>query len=91
MFLQKIYCKTTGVEYMHLNNLEQQDWIRQRFEAPRVTELSHDQKKVRLEPSSYNLICRYYLNDSFVLPNLKNSSQRSGLVKNVLVLKVVKS
>lgn len=32
---------------MHLNNLEQQDWIRQRFEAPRVTELSHDQKKVR--------------------------------------------
>lgn len=45
--LQHIYCRTTGVEYMHLNNLEQQDWIRQRFEAPRVTELSHDQKKVR--------------------------------------------
>ncbi|ETN77778.1 oxoglutarate dehydrogenase (succinyl-transferring), E1 component [Necator americanus] len=44
--LKQIYCKTTGVEYMHLNNLEQQDWIRQRFEAPRVTELSHDQKKV---------------------------------------------
>ncbi|EPB77278.1 oxoglutarate dehydrogenase (succinyl-transferring), E1 component [Ancylostoma ceylanicum] len=45
--LKQIYCTTTGVEYMHLNNLEQQDWIRQRFEAPRVTELSHDQKKVR--------------------------------------------
>ncbi|KIH60595.1 oxoglutarate dehydrogenase (succinyl-transferring), E1 component [Ancylostoma duodenale] len=44
--LKQIYCTTTGVEYMHLNNLEQQDWIRQRFEAPRVTELSHDQKKV---------------------------------------------
>ncbi|CAI4227877.1 unnamed protein product [Auanema sp. JU1783] len=44
--LKQIYCKTTGVEYMHLNNLEQQDWIRQRFEAPRATELSHDQKKV---------------------------------------------
>ncbi|WKY03571.1 hypothetical protein Q1695_004935 [Nippostrongylus brasiliensis] len=44
--LKHIYCKTTGLEYMHLNNLEQQDWIRQRFEAPRVTELSHDQKKV---------------------------------------------
>ncbi|KJH49248.1 oxoglutarate dehydrogenase (succinyl-transferring), E1 component [Dictyocaulus viviparus] len=44
--LKQIYCKTTGIEYMHLTNLEQQDWIRRRFEAPRVTELSHDQKKV---------------------------------------------
>ncbi|UMM29537.1 hypothetical protein L5515_011846 [Caenorhabditis briggsae] len=44
--LKEIYCTSTGVEYMHLNNLEQQDWIRRRFEAPRVTELSHDQKKV---------------------------------------------
>ncbi|KAK6011828.1 hypothetical protein OSTOST_23074, partial [Ostertagia ostertagi] len=42
--LKQIYCKSTGIEYMHLNNLEQQDWIRQHFEAPRVTELSHDQK-----------------------------------------------
>ncbi|KAJ1365206.1 2-oxoglutarate dehydrogenase, mitochondrial [Parelaphostrongylus tenuis] len=44
--LKHIYCNTTGVEYMHLTNLEQQDWIRRHFEAPRVTELSHDQKKV---------------------------------------------
>uniref|UniRef100_A0A1I7XCQ8 2-oxoglutarate dehydrogenase, mitochondrial n=1 Tax=Heterorhabditis bacteriophora TaxID=37862 RepID=A0A1I7XCQ8_HETBA len=44
--LKVIYCKSTGIEYMHLNNLEQQDWIRRRFESPRVTELSHDQKKV---------------------------------------------
>ncbi|XGW31974.1 hypothetical protein V3C99_010277 [Haemonchus contortus] len=44
--LKQIYCKTTGIEYMHLNNLEQQEWIRKHFEAPRVTELSHEQKKV---------------------------------------------
>ncbi|KHJ89982.1 dehydrogenase E1 component [Oesophagostomum dentatum] len=44
--LKQIYCTTTGIEYMHVNNLEQQDWIRKRFEAPRATELSHDQKKV---------------------------------------------
>ncbi|KAK6046030.1 putative oxoglutarate dehydrogenase, E1 component [Cooperia oncophora] len=31
---------------MHLNNLGQQDWIRQHFEAPSVTELTHDQKKM---------------------------------------------
>ncbi|KAK6048625.1 hypothetical protein COOONC_13869 [Cooperia oncophora] len=46
--LKRIYCKTTGLEYMHLNNLGQQDWIRQHFEAPSVTELTHDQKKVRV-------------------------------------------
>ncbi|CAJ0587449.1 unnamed protein product, partial [Mesorhabditis spiculigera] len=44
--LKDIYCLRTGVEYMHLTNYEQQDWIRRRFEAPRVTELSRDQKKV---------------------------------------------
>ncbi|CAJ0932666.1 unnamed protein product, partial [Mesorhabditis belari] len=44
--LKDIYCLRTGVEYMHLTNYQQQDWIRRRFEAPRVTELSRDQKKV---------------------------------------------
>lgn len=31
---------------MHVHSLAQQDFIRQRFEAPRATELTHDQKKV---------------------------------------------
>jgi hypothetical protein len=31
---------------MHVYSLAQQDFIRQRFEAPRATELTHDQKKV---------------------------------------------
>jgi 2-oxoglutarate dehydrogenase E1 component len=31
---------------MHLTNYDQQDWIRRRFEAPRVTQLTHDQQKV---------------------------------------------
>ncbi|KAK0407469.1 hypothetical protein QR680_019211 [Steinernema hermaphroditum] len=43
--LQNIYCTHTGVEYMHLTNYEQQEWIRKHFECPRVTELTHDQKK----------------------------------------------
>ncbi|KAL3079716.1 hypothetical protein niasHS_013998 [Heterodera schachtii] len=44
--LKKIYCHHTGVEYMHLTNYEQQDWIRKHFEAPKVTELPPEQKKV---------------------------------------------
>uniref|UniRef100_A0A1I8A919 2-oxoglutarate dehydrogenase, mitochondrial n=1 Tax=Steinernema glaseri TaxID=37863 RepID=A0A1I8A919_9BILA len=43
--LKNIYCSHTGIEYMHLTNYEQQEWIRQRFESPHVTELTHDQKK----------------------------------------------
>ncbi|CAD5218540.1 unnamed protein product [Bursaphelenchus okinawaensis] len=44
--LKNIYCRHTGVEYMHLTNYEQQEWIRRHFEAPRVTELTVEQKKV---------------------------------------------
>ncbi|TMS38900.1 hypothetical protein L596_005524 [Steinernema carpocapsae] len=43
--LKNIYCTHTGIEYMHLTNYEQQEWIRKRFESPHVTELTHDQKK----------------------------------------------
>lgn len=43
--LKQIYCTHTGVEYMHLTNYEQLEWVRRRFEAPRATELTHDQKK----------------------------------------------
>ncbi|VDK27511.1 unnamed protein product [Gongylonema pulchrum] len=43
--LKKIYCSHTGVEYMHLTNYEQLEWVRQRFEEPRAAELTHEQKK----------------------------------------------
>ncbi|VDD86985.1 unnamed protein product [Enterobius vermicularis] len=43
--LKKIYCHHTGVEYMHLTNYDQLEWIRRKFEAPRASELSKDQKK----------------------------------------------
>jgi len=44
--LKNIYCRHSGVEYMHLTNYEQQEWIRKNFEQPRVTELTPEQKKV---------------------------------------------
>ncbi|KAI1715416.1 transketolase, pyrimidine binding domain-containing protein [Ditylenchus destructor] len=44
--LKKIYCHHTGVEYMHLTNYDQQEWIRRHFETPKVTELTPAQKKV---------------------------------------------
>uniref|UniRef100_A0A915CDW9 2-oxoglutarate dehydrogenase, mitochondrial n=1 Tax=Parascaris univalens TaxID=6257 RepID=A0A915CDW9_PARUN len=47
--LKQIYCTHTGVEYMHLTNYEQLDWVRRRFEVPRAAELNHEQKKTLLK------------------------------------------
>lgn len=43
--LEKIYCQHIGAEYMFINNLEQQDWIKQRFEMPHIMEMSNDEKR----------------------------------------------
>ncbi|ESO00011.1 hypothetical protein HELRODRAFT_192693 [Helobdella robusta] len=43
--LENIYCRHLGVEYMFINNLEQQDWIKQRFEKPHVMEMSNEEKR----------------------------------------------
>ncbi|VIO87576.1 2-oxoglutarate dehydrogenase E1 component, mitochondrial precursor, putative [Brugia malayi] len=43
--LKTIYCSHTGIEYMHLTNFEQLEWVRKRFEEPCASELTHEQKK----------------------------------------------
>uniref|UniRef100_A0A158R4I5 2-oxoglutarate dehydrogenase, mitochondrial n=1 Tax=Syphacia muris TaxID=451379 RepID=A0A158R4I5_9BILA len=47
--LKKIYCYHTGVEYMHLTNYEQLEWLRKKFEVPRASELTVEQKKTLFE------------------------------------------
>uniref|UniRef100_A0AC34G7T8 2-oxoglutarate dehydrogenase E1 component N-terminal domain-containing protein n=1 Tax=Panagrolaimus sp. ES5 TaxID=591445 RepID=A0AC34G7T8_9BILA len=44
--LKNIYCRHIGVEYMHLTNFEQREWIQKHFEQPQVTALTPTQKKV---------------------------------------------
>ena len=44
--LENTYCKHIGVEYMFINNLEQCNWLREKFETPGCTEMTHDQKKL---------------------------------------------
>ncbi|CAN5683744.1 multifunctional oxoglutarate decarboxylase/oxoglutarate dehydrogenase thiamine pyrophosphate-binding subunit/dihydrolipoyllysine-residue succinyltransferase subunit [soil metagenome] len=41
--LRDAYCRTAGIEYMHMQETEQKRWIQDRVEAPRV-ELGHDEK-----------------------------------------------
>ena len=47
--LQAAYCGVTGVEYMFINNKDQQEWLRQQFETPGVTELAPEDKKTLLK------------------------------------------
>ena len=44
--LENIYCSHIGVEFMHINNLEQSDWIKKRFETPNVMQLTKDEKRI---------------------------------------------
>lgn len=46
--LENVYCQRIGVEYMFINNLDQCNWLREKFETPGAMEMSHDQKKLLL-------------------------------------------
>lgn len=46
--LESVYCGNIGVEYMFINNLEQCNWLREKFETPGAMEMTHDAKKLLL-------------------------------------------
>jgi len=48
--LQKIYCGTAAVEFMHIDNTVEREWVQQKFEAARSNSvLTHAQKAQILE------------------------------------------
>jgi 2-oxoglutarate dehydrogenase E1 component len=59
--LQTAYCGVTGVEYMFINNKDQQEWIRKKFETPGVTHLTVEDKQTLLKRliRSAGLVGRY--------------------------------
>ena len=40
-----MYCKSIGAEYMHINNLDQINWIRQKIETPGALTINNDDKR----------------------------------------------
>ncbi|XP_067671132.1 2-oxoglutarate dehydrogenase complex component E1-like [Haliotis asinina] len=46
--LEEVYCRHIGVEFMFINNLEQTDWIRKKFETPRIMQFSNEEKRLVL-------------------------------------------
>lgn len=47
--LQNIYCRHIGVEFMFINNLEQCDWLKKRFEMPGVMDLTNEEKRTLIK------------------------------------------
>ena len=43
--MENVYCKSIGAEYMHINNLDQINWIRQKLETPGALNLPNDDKR----------------------------------------------
>ncbi|KAH7981975.1 hypothetical protein HPB52_002327 [Rhipicephalus sanguineus] len=46
--LENVYCTSIGVEYMFINDLDQCNWIREKFESPGVMRLSKERKRLLL-------------------------------------------
>ncbi|CAL8328061.1 unnamed protein product [Boreogadus saida] len=46
--LEMAYCQQIGVEFMFINNMEQCQWIRERFERPGVMHFSVEEKRTLL-------------------------------------------
>jgi len=43
--LKEVYCRHIGVEFMFINNLEQCDWIKRRFETPGIMTMNKEDKR----------------------------------------------
>jgi 2-oxoglutarate dehydrogenase E1 component len=67
------YCKKIGVEFMHISNIEQQNWIRDKFEKMQYEELSKEKKMLSFD--------RLVWADEFgnFLENKFNTMKRFGL------------
>lgn len=42
------YCQHIGVEFMFINDLEQCQWIRQKFETPGIMQFTNEEKRTLL-------------------------------------------
>lgn len=47
-FFQSIYCNHIGVEFMFINNKEQTDWIKEKFEVPGILKFDNEEKRLML-------------------------------------------
>ena len=46
--LENVYCGSIGAEFMHIFNLDEVNWIRERLESPGAMTLSSEEKRLLL-------------------------------------------
>jgi 2-oxoglutarate dehydrogenase E1 component len=82
--LEKIYCSSVGVEYMHIRSRDECNWIRERIEVE-PTPLSKDQKLKILERLNYSETFEYFLSQKF------NTAKRFGVEGNEALIPGMKA
>ncbi len=48
ILVQRVYCKSIGVEYMHIVDTAKRDWLRQRLEGPQGHYAVNDEERLRI-------------------------------------------
>lgn len=71
--LQKTYCGTLGVEYMHISDIDKQNWIRERVEHPRWVRYDREKKQHIFERLCFADTFETFLAQKF------NTTKRFGL------------
>ena len=71
--LRKTYCSSLGVEYMHIGNVDQMNWIRQRVENPKWQSYDKEKKQHIFERLCFADTFENFLAQKF------NTTKRFGL------------
>jgi 2-oxoglutarate dehydrogenase E1 component len=75
-WLPAVYCSRIGFEYMHIENLEIQEWFQKRLEPELKIELSPEEKKLTLEMLGKSEVFETYINSKY--PGQKRFSIEGG-------------
>ncbi|KAH3901313.1 probable 2-oxoglutarate dehydrogenase, mitochondrial [Saccharomycodes ludwigii] len=67
--MEKLYCSSYGIEYIHIPSKEQCEWLRERIEVPKPFQYSIDQKRQILDRLTWATSFESFLSSKF--PNDK--------------------
>lgn len=83
---EDIYCGSIGAEYLHVETLEEREWIRERLETPHPYQFSHEEKLRILDRLVWTTTFEKFLSAKF--PNVKRFSIE-GVESQVPALKAI--
>ena len=63
--LRETYCGNIGYEYMHIQDRDQCNWLRERIETQRVTPYSKERKKVLLDRLAWSDMFENFLSNKY--------------------------